>query len=54
MCLTEKDLGMPMLSVVVNVHMCGQERGKRGQWELGKGTKNGAGDSEHETRKGKP
>ncbi len=27
-----------MSSAVVNVHMCGREEGKRGQWGLGKGT----------------
>ncbi len=29
-----------------SIHMCGQEGKKRGQWGLGKGTKNGAVDSE--------
>ncbi len=44
LCPTEEDLGMLMSSVVVNVHMCGREEGKRG---LGKGTRNGPVDSEH-------
>jgi hypothetical protein len=44
---------MLMSSVVVNVHMFGQEGEKKGQWELSKRTKNGAVDSEHGARKGR-
>jgi hypothetical protein len=50
LCLTEEDFGMLMLSVIANVHMCGQKGGK-GMVEPGKGSKNGAVDSEHVTSK---
>jgi hypothetical protein len=45
LCLTQEDSGMLMSSVVVNVHKCGWEGGKKGAVRLGKGTKNGAVDS---------
>jgi hypothetical protein len=47
MCPTAEDSGMLMSSVVINVHMCWQDGGKRGQWGLIKGTKNEAVDFEH-------
>jgi hypothetical protein len=42
---TEKDSGVLMFSVFV-VFTCVGGKGKRGQWGLGKGTKNGSVDSE--------
>jgi hypothetical protein len=46
MCPTAEDSGMLMSSVVINVHMCWQDGGKRGQWGLIKGTENEAVDFE--------
>jgi hypothetical protein len=48
----EEDSGMLMSSVAINVHLCGQEWGKGGQWGLSKETKNKAVDSERGTGKG--
>jgi hypothetical protein len=50
LCLTEEDFGMLMLSVIANVHMCGQKGGK-GNGGARQGGKKRAVVSEHGTSK---
>jgi hypothetical protein len=47
LCLTEEDSGMLMSSVFIVITYVGGKEGRREQWRFGKGTKNGAVDSEH-------
>jgi hypothetical protein len=50
--MIEEDSGILMSSLVVNVHMCGQEREKKGQRGPSKGTQNEAVNSERWDQQG--
>ncbi len=53
MCPTEEDLGELMSFVYIVITPVGGKEGKRTQWGLDKGTKNGAVDSEYGASKGR-
>jgi hypothetical protein len=53
-CLTEEDSGVLISSVFVVFTGVGGKGRKRGQWGLGKGTKNGTVDSERGVRSLQP